>query len=79
MEATPQIAIEHGAVPNLNTMPGKGGWVAQVWNNGRELRSPWRHASLDRDVAEAEALALATEEAARYIGDWHVTVGARPK
>ena len=41
--------------------------------NGRERIGPWGR-GLDRDEAEAQARALAEEEAARYVGDWTITL-----
>ena len=73
------ILIEYAAIRNLNTMPGKGGWIPQVWDDGRETRSVWCSTSLDKDVALAAAADIARETASRYIGDWHVTVRARPE
>lgn len=62
-----RIAIEYG------TKRANGGWHPAYWINGRE-RYFWTPAAHDKDRALAMARAEAEHEAARYVGDWTVTV-----
>jgi hypothetical protein len=69
------LLVEYGAVRNRNAR--KGGWLPQVWVNGRERRDVWATRSHDLDDAREMAEALARDEASRYVGDWRITVRER--
>lgn len=66
-----RVEIKYAAEPNLNTY--KGGWVPVIWN-GEKKSGGWMSVGLDKDEALAAAAEWAAEEAARYVGDWVVTV-----
>lgn len=50
------------------------GWVPLVTNNGRQLCGEWSSHKHTRKEALHLAEARAREEAARYSGDWTITV-----
>lgn len=68
------VKIEYGCRPNAAPV---GGFLPALWINGRSSGSTYSGTTYD--VAEALALAerQASEEAARYIGDWIITVTQR--
>lgn len=67
-----RVAITYFAIPNANTRAGGFMPVYQI-NDGR-VRGDEYGAGYDLEVAEELARQRAEEEAARYIGDWDVTV-----
>lgn len=67
-----RIAITYFAIPNANTRAGGFMPVYQI-NDGR-VHGHEYGTGYDLEVAEELARQAAEEEAARYIGDWHVTV-----
>jgi hypothetical protein len=71
----PEILIEYAAVKNENE--NKPGWVPAVWNNKHVVVYPWHTRSYDQDVALRMARESAEEEAARYTGDWDVSMQER--
>jgi hypothetical protein len=66
-----EILIEYAAVPSPRA---RGAWAPALWVNGRK-RVEW--SALDEMEAREQAQESAHEEAARYVGDWTVTVQAR--
>jgi hypothetical protein len=68
----PVIAIRYAALKNQNE--NKPGWIPMVWNNKREVLSPWSHVSYDKSHALAMAKIMAKEEADHYSGDWDLSV-----
>lgn len=53
---------------------GKRGWFAQVWVNGLPKAHSFQRDVLTREDAEHEAHEWAKAHAAKYRGDWVVTV-----
>ena len=70
-----KIVIRYFAVPNADTR--RGGFMPAIEVNGR-LRGDTYGKGYDREEALVLAQAEALEEAARYTGDWRVTVRAAP-
>lgn len=66
-----RIKIEYGAIENKNEI--SGGFLPLIWVNGRPVGDTFAR-GLDLEVAEELAVELAREEAARYTGDWNVTI-----
>ena len=69
-----QITIEFG--PLKNEREGYG-FVPMLWVNGRRQGSTWAAAFMGEDEATVAAEALARDEAARFVGDWEITVKPR--
>ena len=68
------IRIEYDAIDNADTR--RGGFMPVVWINGHRRGDSYGR-GYDHDKAVAIAHAEAREEAARYIGDWQITVRPR--
>ena len=66
-----KIVIRYFAVPNANV--ARGGFMPMFETNGR-LRGSSYGRGYDRADAERFAEAEARDEAARYVGDWRVSV-----
>ena len=73
-EATPKIEIRYYAIPNQRA---GGGFLPQYDENGRARLSTYSSLGWDRDVALKEARREAEEHAARFVGDWDVTVAEK--
>jgi len=66
-----EVLIEWAAVPNEDKR--RGGWLPIIWINGRQTGDVWGR-GYDLDDAALLAQRAASEEAARYIGDWKITI-----
>lgn len=66
-----RIDIRYAAITNGREGCG---FLPQVTENGRPQRSAWAGHGYEREAALALARELAGELAARYVGDWHVTI-----
>lgn len=53
---------------------GSRGWFPQVWVDGRPKAHSFQRDTMSREDAEREAHAWADAHAAKYRGDWLVTV-----
>jgi len=71
-EPNPVIAIEYYAARNESRRAGD--WLPIIINNGHAAGSTWAGRGYDEDEALAAARTLAEEEAARYVGDWDVSI-----
>ncbi len=71
------VFIEWGTVTNNNAQ--QGGWLPQVWIDGRPKNSPWSNRGRTREEALSLAELQAREESERYLGDYSVTVSQRPE
>ena len=69
-----KIKIEFAAVINDRR---DSGYIPQVWNNGRPLRSPWMAQGTTLEDATAAAKDLAWDEFGRYAGDWDIDITPR--
>lgn len=65
------ILIEFADVPNGREGHG---WIPALWINGRRVGSTYWPEGGDSDWAYDAAELRAKAEAARYVGDWNVTV-----
>ena len=65
------IMIRFSAVPN--TRPG-GGFLPRISVNGREEGDTFAVSGHSEAEAMRMASAMAQEDAARYIGDWTITI-----
>jgi len=70
-----RVTIEYAAVPNARG--ADHGWLPLIWIDGRQSGHTYAAHGYDRDVAAQLALADAREEAARYSGDYRVTITER--
>lgn len=68
------IDIRFDAVPNARP---NSGWLPAIWVNGRRRGDSWACTGYDRDEALVLAEKDAREEAARFVGDWTITVERR--
>jgi hypothetical protein len=66
------IRIEYGAAPCRTY------WLPTVWIDGRRFGHAYWPTGYEHDEAVRLAEVAARAEAARYIGDWTVTVERRP-
>jgi hypothetical protein len=66
-----RVAITWYAIPNENK--ARGGYMP-VYEHAGKVRGDTYGRGYDKDEAEQRAEAMAHEEAARYVGDWDVTV-----
>lgn len=69
-----KMKIEYGCRPNASPC---GGYLPAMWVNGRAMGSTWSGTTYEEEEALALAKREALEEAARYVGDWSVTVEER--
>lgn len=72
MSEDEKVELCYFAVKNKN--PRSVGWLPMVTSNGRELCSAWSGYGYAKDEAEKRALKRAREEAARYCGDWVISI-----
>ena len=68
------LHIEYGVVPNARTGHG---WLPVIWENGRLRGDLYAARGFDREDALRRAHEEAEEHAARFIGDWSVTISER--
>lgn len=68
------VKIEFG--PFTNAREGCG-FVPMLWVNGQRQGSTYAAVFMTEDEATEAAHELARDEAARFVGDWEVTVTAR--
>ncbi len=68
-----KVVIRYFVIPNTGR---DGGFLPMYEQNGR-LHGEWR--GMDRDAAEARAIAMAHEAASKYVGDWTVRVAPAPE
>lgn len=71
-----RIEILYRAAPNAREGYG---WVPLLRVNGRSAGSEWSSSGYDKDVALTMARQMADEEAARYVGDWDITIAQEPE
>lgn len=69
------ITITYTAVPNLREEAG--GFLPMVWVNGRAERSRWSARGYEQEEALEMARIEAQAEAARFAGDWTITIEAQ--
>ena len=70
-----KLLIEYGVLPNSRLQ--SGGWLPIVWENDRAMGNTWARRGFDRDDALKMAQIEALEHAARFTGDWFITVRPR--
>lgn len=68
---TNSVFIVARAIPNV---ANKGQWLPVYTVNGHLHGSTYAVTGYSKDEAIALALQMAEEEAARYVGDWDVTI-----
>ena len=69
-----RIAIEFGAIENVR----KGcGFLPRIWENGRGIGDTYAARGYDRNEAIRRARCEADEHAARFRGDWTITITER--
>lgn len=70
----PSVKIEYGTVKNLFQNHGH---LPVIWVNDRRIGSTYASEGHDESDALTLAESDARAEAARYVGDWDVTVSPR--
>jgi hypothetical protein len=68
-----RVAITWYAIPNENKRDARGGYMP-VYELDGKVRGDTYGRGYDKAEAEQRAEAMAHKEAARYTGDWNVTV-----
>jgi len=68
------IAIEFGAVENVRTGCG---WLPMLWENGHARGDTYAARGFDRSLALSIAQQAAHSHAARFVGDWTISICER--
>lgn len=75
------VLIEFGPVKNVRHRMAAGehdGWLPRVWVDGRGKGDTYAPHGYSKSDAHRLAHQAAREEAARYVGDWRITLKSLP-